>query len=173
MKAINDRLDVVDCFFREPDFRQMVDEQLQRVGDLERIISKVAVGRVTPREVVQLKIALQAVEPIKEACMATDNAVMQDIGRRLTLCETIRDRIAREIVPDPPQQVQKGRVICDGVNSELDQLRHIAYSGKDYLLQIQNREAEQTGIQSLKIGYNNVFGYYLEVRNTYKDRVPA
>ena len=172
-KPINDRLDVVDYFFREPQFRQVVDEQLQRVGDLERIISKVAVGRVTPREVVQLKIALQALQPIKEACLSTDNPVIRHIGSRLTLCEEIRDRIEREVVPDPPQQVQKGGVVRNGVSQELDELRQIAYSGKDYLLQIQNREAEQTGIQSLKIGYNNVFGYYLEVRNTYKDKVPA
>ncbi len=172
-KPINDRLDVVDYFFREPQFRQVVDEQLQRVGDLERIISKVAVGRVTPREVVQLKIALQALQPIKEACLSTDNPVIRHIGSRLTLCEEIRDRIEREVVPDPPQQVQKGGVVRNGVSQELDDLRQIAYSGKDYLLQIQNREAEQTGIQSLKIGYNNVFGYYLEVRNTYKDKVPA
>lgn len=171
-QPINDRLDIVEHFFREPTFRQLVDEQLQRVGDLERIISKVATGRVTPREVVQLKVALQALQPIKAACIDTDNSVIKDIGQRLTLCEDIRDRIEREVVQDPPQQVQKGSVIRNGVSTELDELRHIAYSGKDYLLQIQNREAEQTGIQSLKIGYNNVFGYYLEVRNTYKDRVP-
>ncbi|MCR4603099.1 MAG: DNA mismatch repair protein MutS [Prevotella sp.] len=172
-KPINERLDVVDYFFKEPDFRQLVDEQLHRVGDLERIVSKVAVGRVSPREVVQLRIALEAVQPIKSACQYAQNEVLKRIGERLTLCETIRDRIRKEITPDPPQLVQKGGVIQDGVNEELDELRRIAYSGKDYLLQIQNREAEQTGIQSLKIGYNNVFGYYLEVRNTYKDKVPA
>ena len=180
-KPIEERLDVVDCFFREPDFRQLIDEQLHRVGDLERIISKVAVGRVTPREVVQLKHALMAVAPIKAACLGfpgeneaeVPHPIIHTIGERLNLCEAIRDRIEREVMPDPPQQVQKGSVIREGVNAELDDLRHIAYSGKDYLLQIQNREAEQTGIQSLKIGYNNVFGYYLEVRNTYKDKVPA
>ena len=172
-KPINERLDVVDYFFREPDFRLLVDEQLHRVGDLERIVSKVAVGRVSPREVVQLKTALEAVQPIKSACLYTDNEVLRGLGERLSLCESIRDRIRREITPDPPQLVQKGGVIQDGVNAELDELRRIAYSGKDYLLQIQNREAELTGIQSLKIGYNNVFGYYLEVRNTYKDKVPA
>ena len=181
-KAIGERLDVVDYFFREPAFRQVVDEQLHRVGDLERIVSKAAVGRVTPREMVQMKYALQAVEVIKRACEDAHKAneaheshrpsVIASLGERLSLCEEIRDRIDREIVSDPPQQVQKGGVIRDGVNSELDELRHIAYSGKDYLLQIQNREAELTGIQSLKIGYNNVFGYYLEVRNTYKDKVP-
>jgi len=164
---------VVDYFFREPDFRQVIDDQLHRVGDLERIISKVAVGRVSPREVVQLKVALQAVEVIKGVCQTDEpTPVIRSIGDHLSLCEDIRDRIAREIVNDPPQLVQKGGVIANGVNAELDELRHIAYSGKDYLLQIQEREAAATGIQSLKIGYNNVFGYYLEVRNTYKDRVP-
>ena len=172
-KPINERLDVVDYFFRDPDFRQLVDEQLQRVGDLERIVSKVAVGRVSPREVVQLKTALEAVAAIKAPLEDIEGgAVLHSIGERLSLCESIRDRISREITADPPQLVQKGGVIRDGVNTELDELRRIAYSGKDYLLQIQNREAELTGIQSLKIGYNNVFGYYLEVRNTYKDKVP-
>ena len=171
-KPIEDRLDVVDYFFREPDFRQCVDDQLHRVGDLERIISKVAVGRVSPREVNQLKNALMAIEPIKTACLYANNEVLKGLGERMSLCESIRDRIAREVVNDPPQLVQKGGVIADGVNAELDELRRIAYSGKDYLLQIQEREAQLTGIQSLKIGYNNVFGYYLEVRNTYKDKVP-
>ena len=171
-RPIEDRLDTVDYFFREPEFRQLVDEQLHRVGDLERIISKVAVGRVSPREVVQLKVALQAVQPIKSACLYARSEVLKRVGERLSLCESLRDRIAREIQPDPPQMVQKGGVIAQGVNDELDELRRIAYSGKDYLLQIQEREAQETGIQSLKIGYNNVFGYYLEVRNTYKDRVP-
>ena len=172
-KPINERLDVVDYFFREPEFRQLIDEQLHRIGDLERIVSKVAVGRVSPREVVQLKTALEAVQPIKEVCLHATNDALKGIGERLAPCESIRDRIRREVTADPPQIVQKGGVIRDGVNAELDELRRIAYSGKDYLLQIQNREAELTGIQSLKIGYNNVFGYYLEVRNTYKDKVPA
>ena len=171
-KAINERLDVVEYFFRDIDFRQLVDEQIHRVGDLERIVSRVAVGRVSPREVLQLKNALEAVQPIKAACLEATNEVLKGLGERLSLCEEIRDRISREITLDPPQLVQKGGVIQDGVNEELDELRRIAYSGKDYLLQIQNREAELTGIQSLKIGYNNVFGYYLEVRNTYKDKVP-
>ena len=213
--AIEARLDVVDFFFREPEFRQVIDAQLRRVGDLERIISKVAVGRVTPREVVQLRVALEAVAMVKHACAlccgnaatnqtgspaapsgipaasscpvscgsaaanasgpapaAGRNAVIAQIADRLDLCPDIRDRIAREMQYDPPQLVQKGGVIASGVNDELDELRRIAYSGKDYLLQIQEREAQQTGIQSLKIGYNNVFGYYLEVRNTYKDKVP-
>ncbi|MBR1548555.1 MAG: DNA mismatch repair protein MutS [Prevotella sp.] len=183
-RPINERLDIVDYYYRRPDFRQCIDEQLHRIGDLERIISKVAVGRVSPREVVQLKLALQALQPIKTACLAAattaDGAdsstaapdALRIIGEQLNLCEDIRDRIEREIQNDPPQLVQKGGVIRNGVNAELDDLRHIAYSGKDYLLQIQEREARQTGIQSLKVGYNNVFGYYLEVRNTYKDRVP-
>ena len=171
-RPINERLDIVEYYYREPDFRLCVDEQLHRVGDLERIISKVAVGRVSPREVVQLKVALQAIQPIKTACLYAKNDALKRVGERLNLCESLRDCIEREIQPDPPQLVQKGGVIRDGVNAELDELRQIAYSGKDYLLQIQQREAEQTGIQSLKIGYNNVFGYYLEVRNTYKDLVP-
>ena len=184
-QPICQRLDMVEFFFRHPDFRQTVDEQLRRVGDLERIISKVAVGRVSPREVVQLKVALQSVDVIKQACMeelcameqassdVQESTVLSKIANQLNCCEEIRNRIEREVVADPPQLVQKGGVMREGVNQELDELRHIAYSGKDYLLQIQQREAEQTGISSLKIGYNNVFGYYLEVRNTYKDQVPA
>ena len=171
-KPINERLDIVEYYYREPEFRQCVDDQLHRMGDLERIISKVAVGRVSPREVVQLKMALQAIQPIKTACLYANNESLKRVGEQLNLCESIRDRIEREIQNDPPQLVAKGGVIRDGVNTELDELRHIAYSGKDYLLQIQEREAQETGIQSLKIGYNNVFGYYLEVRNTYKDKVP-
>ena len=171
-RPINERLDIVEYYYREPEFRQCVDDQLHRVGDLERIISKVAVGRVSPREVVQLKTALQAVQPIKTACLYAKNDALKRVGERLNLCESLRDRIEREIQNDPPQLVQKGGVIRDGVSPELDELRRIAYSGKDYLLQIQQREAEQTGIASLKIGYNNVFGYYLEVRNTYKNQVP-
>lgn len=172
-KPIQERLDVVEYFFRRPDFRGCVDEQLHRVGDLERIISKVAVGRVSPREVAQLKVALQAVAPIKAACATADNEALKRVGEQLNLCESIRQRIEREITADPPQLVAKGGVINAGVNAELDELRNIAYSGKDYLMRIQERETELTGIASLKIGYNNVFGYYLEVRNTYKDKVPA
>ena len=171
-KMINSRQDVVEYFFREPSFRECIDEHLQRIGDLERIISKAAVGRISPREMVQLKVALQAIEPIKQACVGADQEALKRVGEQLNLCETIRDRIEREIQNDPPQLVAKGGFIRDGVNAELDELRQIAYSGKDYLLKIQEREAEQTGISSLKIGYNNVFGYYLEVRNTYKDQVP-
>lgn len=172
-KPIQERLDVVEYFFRQPDLRGCVDEQLHRVGDLERIISKVAVGRVSPREVAQLKVALQAVAPIKAACATADNEALKRVGEQLNLCESIRQRIEREITADPPQLVAKGGVINAGVNAELDELRNIAYSGKDYLMRIQERETELTGIASLKIGYNNVFGYYLEVRNTYKDKVPA
>ena len=171
-RPINERLDIVDYFFREPEFRHCVDEQLHRMGDLERIISKVAVGRVTPREVVQLKTALQALQPVKATCQEAQNEALRRIGEQLNLCETLRDRIEREVENDPPQLLNKGGVIRTGVNSELDELRNIAYSGKDYLLKIQEREIQLTGIQSLKIGYNNVFGYYLEVRNTYKDLVP-
>ena len=171
-KKINDRLDVVEYFFREPQFRELLDEQLHRIGDLERVVSKVAVGRVTPREMVQLKIALQAIKPIKTACEHANNDVLKRVGEQINLCELIRDRIDRELHPDAPQLVNKGGVINDGVNEELDQLRSIAYHGKDYLLKIQEREVAKTGIASLKIGYNNVFGYYLEVRNTYKEQVP-
>lgn len=172
-KMIEERLDVVEYFFRDPGFRGLVDEHFKRVGDLERVISKVAVGRVSPREVVQLRTALQSLVPVKQACMEADNAELRRIGQGISLCEELRDRIAREIQDDPPQLVSKGGVIKDGVNAELDELRRISYSGKDYLLKIQEREIEQTGIASLKIGYNNVFGYYLEVRNMYKDKVPA
>ena len=172
-KPINERLDVVEYFFRHPDFRACVDEQLHHINDLERIISKVAVGRVSPREIVQLRVALQAIEPIKTACMTADNTALRTIGEQINLCRSIRDRIQCEIKPDPPFQVNKGDIINDGVNAQLDELRAIAYHGKDYLLKIQQRETEATGIASLKIGYNNVFGYYLEVRNTYKDKVPA
>ena len=172
VRPINDRLDVVEYFFRQPDFRDLVEEQLHRIGDLERILSKVAVGRVSPREVVALKVALQAVEPIKQACLEADNASLNRIGEQLNVCQSIRDRIDREINNDPPLLVNKGGVIKQGVSVELDELRQIAYSGKDYLLQLQQRESELTGIPSLKIGYNNVFGYYIEVRNVHKEKVP-
>ena len=171
-RQITDRLDMVEYFFREPEFRELTDEQLHRIGDLERIISKVAVGRVSPREVVQLKNALEAIQPIKTACLYAKNEALKRVGERLNLCESIRKRIAKEIEPDSPQLVNKGGVIRDGVNEELDKLRQVAYHGKDYLLKIQEREQKETGIQSLKVGYNNVFGYYLEVRNTYKEMVP-
>ena len=171
-KPINQRLDVVEYFFKDPAFRQCTDEQLHRIGDLERIISRVAAGRVSPREVVQLKNALEAIVPIKEACLAADEENLQHIGNQLSLCETLRDRIRKEIVPDPPQLVNKGGVIASGCSAELDELRQISHSGRSYLLKLQEREIAETGISSLKVGYNNVFGYYLEVRNTYKDKVP-
>ena len=172
-KAIESRLDVVDTFVRDPAFRQTVDGQFHRVGDLERIISKVAVGRVSPREVVQLRTALQALGPVKAACLEAGNDALRRIGENISLCESLRDRIGREVSEDSPQLVSKGGVIRPGVNAELDELRSISTGGKEYLLKIQERETEATGITSLKIGYNNVFGYYLEVRNTFKDKVPA
>ena len=171
-KPINERLDVVDYFFREPDFRECINEQFHRIGDLERIISKVAVGRVSPREVVQLKNALMAIQPVKTACLYTKSDTLKRIGEQLNLCESLRDRIEKEIQPDPPQLVNKGDVIALGFNQELDDLRSIRDNGKQYLLEIQEKEIAQTGITSLKIGFNNVFGYYLEVRNTFKDKVP-
>ena len=172
VRPIQERLDIVEYFFREPEFRKIVDEQLHRVGDLERIISKVAVGRVSPREVVQLKNALDAIRPIKTACLYANNDALKRIGEQLNLCESIKDRIEKEIQPDPPQLVNKGDVIASGYSEELDELRSISRNGKDYLLKIQEKEIEATGITSLKVGYNNVFGYYLEVRNTFKDKVP-
>ena len=172
-KPINERLDVVEYFFREPEFKQLAEEQLHQMGDLERIISKVAVGRVNPRELVQLRTALQAIGPLKHACMAAQNDSLKRIGEQLNECEVMRDRIGREIKNDPPVLLNKGGFMADGVNAELDDLRRIVFSGKDYLLQIQQRESDETGIPSLKIGYNNVFGYYIEVRNAHKDKVPA
>ncbi|QUB61458.1 DNA mismatch repair protein MutS [Prevotella melaninogenica] len=172
VKPINERLDVVDYLFREPDFRECINEQFHRIGDLERIISKVAVGRVSPREVVQLKNALTAIQPVKTACLYAKSDTLKRIGEQLNLCESLRDRIEKEIQPDPPQLVNKGDVIALGYNQELDDLRSIRDNGKQYLLEIQEKEIAQTGITSLKIGFNNVFGYYLEVRNTFKDKVP-
>ena len=171
-KPIDERLDIVEYYFREPEFRDIVEEQLYKIGDLERIISKVAAARVSPRELVQLKIALQAIEPIKKACENSSNEIIKSIGAQLDCCADIRDRIAREIVPEPPLLLNKGGVVADGINEQLDELRAIAYHGKDYLMQLQQRESERTGIPSLKISFNNVFGYYIEVRNTYKECVP-
>lgn len=171
-KHVNERLDVVEYFFKQPDFRQGIDEELHRIGDLERIISRVAVGRVSPREVVQLKVALQAIEPMKVACLYAGNDSIRQTGERLNLCESLRDRIDKEIQPDPPMLVNKGNVIATGYDAELDELRAVSRGGRDFLMQLQQREQEKTGIASLKVGYNNVFGYYLEVRNTYKEQVP-
>lgn len=173
VREIEQRQDVVDYFFRHPDFRQLVLEQLQSIGDLQRIISKVDVGRISPRDVAQLRVALEALPPIREACLEADDATLQKMGEKMDLCEEIRDRIARELEPNPPLLVNKGNLIRRGVSEDLDKLRDIAYNGKEYLLHMQQREVERTGISSLKIGYNNVFGYYLEVRNAFKDKVPA
>ena len=171
-KDINKRLDVVEEFFKDTTFRQVIDENLDGVGDLERITAKVATGRVSPREMVQLKNALRAMQPIKEACAGSENQSLVILSEKIDACKELSDRIEMEIEPDPPQLVNKGHVIRSGVDEELDNTREIAYHGKDYLLKIQERETEQTGITSLKIGYNNVFGYYLEVRNIHKDKVP-
>ena len=172
VKAINDRLDVVEYFFREPQHRDEIRSLLEQVGDLERLISKVAVGRITPREVVQMRNALTAIEPIKQLCSAASQEALHSIGEQLNPCVLIRDRIAREIVDDAPTAVNRGTIIRTGVDAELDELRDIAFQGKDYLLRLQAREIEATGIPSLKIGYNNVFGYYIEATNTHKDKVP-
>ncbi len=172
LKPIEERQDVVDHLFRHPELKELLDQQIEQIGDLERIISKVAVGRVSPREVVQLKVALAALEPIKVACVSSQEPSLQRIGEQLNACALIRERIAREIQNDPPSLVNKGGIIAQGVSPELDELRSIAYSGKDYLLKVQQRESDATGIPSLKIGFNNVFGYYIEVRNAHKDKVP-
>ena len=165
-------MDVVEYFFKEPEIKEEIDQQLSLIGDMERLISKVAVGRISPREVVQLKVALSAIEPIRDICIRSGEPVLQSIGEQLNPCSLIRDRIEKEINPDAPTLVNRGGIICKGVNTELDELREMSYSGKDYLLHIQQREIERTGIPSLKISFNNVFGYYIEVRNTHKDKVP-
>ena len=169
---INSRLDVVEHFFRDTEGRELLKQQLELIGDLERLISKVAVCRITPRELVQLKNSLVAIAPVKELCSTSGNEVLRRIGEQLNPCSIIRDRIEREINPDAPNQIQRGNVIRDGVNSELDELRNISHSSKDYLMKMQQRESEITGIPSLKIGFNNGFGYYIEVRNTHKAKVP-
>lgn len=171
-KRIDERLDVVDYMFRDPEFRCGIDEQMQTIGDLERISSKIATGRVNPREVIQLKNALAALEPIRNMCAEADLDVLNRIADLINPLTQLREKIEHTVNPNPPLLVNKGDVIRNGVNPELDELREIAYSGKDYLLKMQKEEAEKTGISSLKIGYNNVFGYYLEVRNTFKDNVP-
>ncbi|MEE1298831.1 MAG: DNA mismatch repair protein MutS [Muribaculaceae bacterium] len=173
VKQVNNRLDVVEYFFKDREGRELVKEQLEMIGDMERLISKVAVGRITPRELVQLKNALGAIVPIKQLCMEADNAVLNAFGEQLNPCKSIYDRIEREISPDAPNMLARGNVINSGVSAELDELRELSMSSKDYLMKIQQRESELTGIPSLKISYNNVFGYYIEVRNTHKDKVPA
>lgn len=172
IKPISSRHSVVEYFFRDIELKKLLEEKLSLIGDIERIISKVAVNRVTPREVVQLKVALKAIEPIREIFLASNESCLREIGEKLNPCPVIRDRIEREIHPDPPALLNKGNIINKGINQDLDQLRDIAYSGKDYLLKIQQREIEHTGITSLKISFNNVFGYYIEVRNAHKDKVP-
>lgn len=172
IKPIEDRLNVVEDFFREPELKKLLEEKLSLIGDLERIISKAAVGRITPREVVQLKVALTAIDPIREMFLASDNTSLREMGEKLNPCPIIRDRIEREIMPDPPALLTKGGFIRKGVNDDLDELREIAYSGKDYLTQLQQRESEKTGIPTLKVAFNNVFGYYIEVRHMHKDKVP-
>jgi len=172
IQPINDRLDIVEFFCKNPEFRESIISQVKLIGDLERIISKVALSRINPREIVQLKRALYALEPIKKACAESKLQPLKKIGEQLTLCESIREKIEKEINPDPPIQVNKGHVFAEGASKELDELREILYSGKDYLVQLQQREIERTGIPSLKVGFNNVFGYYIEVRNTHKDKVP-
>ena len=172
VKAINRRLDVVEHFMRDPEGRELIKERLELIGDMERLTSKAAVGRITPRELVQLKSALQAIEPIKQYCQQAACDVLHNLGEQLNPCTLIRDRIEREINPDAPNQTNRGNVICRGVDAQLDELRDISSSGKDYLVAMQRTLSEQTGIPSLKIAYNNVFGYYIEVRNTHKDKVP-
>lgn len=173
VKPIQDRQSVVEHFFKDPQLKMDLESYLRPVGDLERLVSKVAAGRITPREMMQMYNALTNVVPIKELCLDAENDVLRHIGDQLNVCATIKDRIEKEIAPDPPNNINKGNVIRDGVSSELDELRHIAFSGKDYLNELQQREIERTGIPSLKISFNNVFGYYIEVRNTHKDKVPA
>lgn len=172
VKPLNERLNVVEYFMKHPDFRDHIEENIREIGDLERIISKVAVSRINPREVVQLKHALTAIEPIKRACLAADDLTLNRFGEELNPCELIRDRIHSELMPDPPHQINKGNVMAEGVNNELDELREIAYSGKDYLAKMQENESKRTGITSLKVGFNNVFGYFFEVKNTHKEKVP-
>ena len=171
-KEINERLNVVENFFRQPELKALLTEQIALIGDLERIISKAAVGRITPREVVQLKVALTALEPIREAFLTSGNKSLEEMGRKMDPCTALRERIEKEITTDPPALMHKGGFIGKGVDKELDELRQIAYSGKDYLMQLQQRESERTGIPSLKVAFNNVFGYYIEVRNTHKEKVP-
>ena len=172
IEPVNDRLDVVEFFLKHPDAKENLEEHLRQVGDLERLVSKVAVGRINPREMVQVKNALNAILPVKELCARADNKTLQRFAEQLNPCDSIREKIHNEILPDPPTAVNKGKVIAERVSQELDDLREIAYSGKDYLAKIQKRESEKYGIPSLKISYNNVFGYYIEVRNTHKDKVP-
>lgn len=173
IRQISQRQDVVEYFFRNPQFGELATELLQQMGDLERIASRVSTARVNPREVLQLRMALEAIAPLKRACLQCDDSTLHTIGEKLEDMEQIADLIRRAVKPDPPIAVNRGEVIASGYNEELDELREIAFNGKDYLLKLQQREQQLTGINSLKVGFNNVFGYYLEVRNTFKDQVPA
>jgi DNA mismatch repair protein MutS len=172
IQLLNERFNVVEYFLKHPDFREHIEDQIRHIGDLERLISKAAVSRISPREVVQLRFALSAIEPVKLACESSDDATLRRIGEQLNPCRTIRERIEKELVADAPNQVGKGRVIAGGVMADLDELREMAFSGKDYLANLQERESERTGITSLKVGFNNIFGYYFEVRNLHKEKVP-
>jgi DNA mismatch repair protein MutS len=173
LKQVEERHSVVEYFFKDSELKKLLTQQLSLIGDLERIISKAAVGRIGPREVVQLKVALNAIEPVRDAFLKSENSILNGLGKKLNPCPIIRDRIEKELKPDPPALLNKGGYINKGVNNELDELREIAYTGKDYLIQLQHRESEKTGIPSLKVAFNNVFGYYIEVRNTHKDKVPV
>ena len=172
-REINRRLDIVEYFFRQPEEREALKDALSQIGDLERLIAKVSAGRVNPRELVQLRHALSMIEPIRKICVDSAQPALAAIGEQLNPCTGIAERIGREILPDPPTALNRGPVINDGVDAELDELREIAYKGKDYLLKLQQRESALTGIPSLKVAYNNVFGYYIEVTNTHRDKVPA
>jgi len=172
VNAINNRLEMVECFSKTPELKEKIEENIRVIGDLERIISKVAVQRINPREVVQLKIALNAIEPIRQSCADSGNKSLESLGEQLNPCKSIAERIEKELFPDPPTQIIRGNTISAGVNTDLDDLREIKSHGKDYLLKMQEREITRTGITSLKISFNNVFGYYIEVRNTHKDKVP-
>ena len=169
---INERLDIVEHFVNNSETLEMIDEQIKVIGDLERLASKIAVGRINPREIVQLKIALETIDPIKEVCFKTNLLPLIKIAEQLNPCKTIALKIEKEIVPDPPSQIGKGNVFAAGVNAELDELKEIQHSGKDYLLKLQQRESDRTGISSLKVSFNNVFGYYIEISNANKDKVP-
>jgi DNA mismatch repair protein MutS len=172
VKAINERLNTVEYFMQHSEYKAEIELHLKQIGDLERLISKVALGRINPREVAVLKNALASIYPIKELGGKADISAIKNLAEQLNPCTSIKEKIEKELHPDPPTLINKGGVIAMGVNAELDELRNIAYSGKDYLLQLQHRESERTGISSLKIAFNNVFGYYIEVRNTHKDKVP-
>ena len=173
IQSIRERQSIVEYILQHDEFREMLESQLQKMGDVERIVSKVAAGRVTPREILQLKNALYAIEPVRDACREADSEPLKKIGEQINPCHSIRDKIEKEVNPEAPTNIHKGNVINHGVSDELDELRDIAHSGRDYLKELQQRESERTGIPSLKVSYNSVFGYYIEVRNTHKHKVPS